>query len=155
MEFTLLAPCFTRGLLMRHWFWILLASLLLTGCATSTVEKRKQERYGAYSALSEEFRSAVDQTQIKVGMPMDAVYIAWGKPAQVVYQTSAQSTLVFWLYLSYQLHAVHYWNYYGYYGYCWGPPYLATGYYSSRHLSAEVAFENGLVKQWRTFPTPD
>jgi len=141
---------------MRNLLWLLLASVLLTGCATSTVETRKQERYGAYAALSEEFRSAVDQGQIKVGMPMDAVYIAWGKPAQVAYQTSAHSSLVFWLYHSYRTHAVHYWTYHGYYGYGYygGHPYLATDYYTSRYISAEVAFEKGLVKEWRTFPAP-
>ncbi|HEY2951783.1 MAG TPA: hypothetical protein VGK40_04320, partial [Verrucomicrobiae bacterium] len=68
---------------------VLLAAALLTGCATSTVETRKQERYGAYSALPDESRRLVDQGKIKVGLNEDAVYLAWGKPSQIL---SGEST---------------------------------------------------------------
>ncbi len=141
---------------MKNCLWLLLACLFLTGCATSTVEKRKQERYGAYASLAPEFKSAVDQGQIQVGMPMDAVYIAWGKPAQVLQSSSAQGTTTTWVYHGSQLQAYHYWTYYGYraHGYYWGQPYLATDYYSHEYIRAEVVFENGLVKEWRTWPAP-
>ena len=68
----------------------LLPALLLCGCVTSTVEKRKQERAGVYSGLAPELQAAVDQGKIKVGMGMDAVYIAWGKPAQILTGESSQ-----------------------------------------------------------------
>src|SRR5687767_11302134 len=71
---------------------------LVTGCATSTVETRKQERYSAYSNLPVEERSLIDQGKIQIGMPMDAVYIAWGKPAQVLEQQTPTGAIVTWLY---------------------------------------------------------
>ena len=47
---------------------LLLGLLLLAGCATSTVESRKQERSSAYAALSSEDKAMVDSGQIRVGM---------------------------------------------------------------------------------------
>ena len=56
---------------MRTSLWLLVASLLLTGCATSTIESRRRERFAAYSTLSPEHRLVVDAGQIKVGMKME------------------------------------------------------------------------------------
>src|SRR5881394_1186861 len=91
--------------------WILLVLLVvLSGCATAPkLEKRREERSAAYSSLSPEFRALVDQGRIKVGMPMDAVYIAWGKPSQVVSGESTEGPVVTWLY-----HETYY-EYYPYY----------------------------------------
>ncbi|NJN05483.1 MAG: hypothetical protein HC814_02545, partial [Rhodobacteraceae bacterium] len=72
--------------------------LVLSGCARNTIENRKQERYGAYSALPPETRQLVDAGQIKVGMSMDAVYIAWGKPDQVLNSETAETLFITWLY---------------------------------------------------------
>ena len=70
---------------------VLFVCLLLTGCAsTATVESRKKERATGYSALTPEFKSLVDTGQIRKGMTEDAVYIAWGKPAQILQQENAQ-----------------------------------------------------------------
>src|SRR2546427_13191836 len=75
--------------------------LLLAGCATSTVESRKKERWSAYSALSPEEKELVDRGQIKVGMGQDAVYIAWGPPAQILQnQTGNSGVQTVWLYHS-------------------------------------------------------
>ncbi len=53
---------------MKTSLWLLLAGLLLlTGCATSTLEGRKQERHPAYAALPPDQQAAVDSGQIKVG----------------------------------------------------------------------------------------
>src|SRR6266704_2114952 len=57
---------------------VLIAALTLCGCATSTIQTRKQERSAAYAELPAETRSLVDQGKIKVGMSLEAVYIAWG-----------------------------------------------------------------------------
>jgi hypothetical protein len=138
---------------------VVIASFLLTGCATNPAKKlaqRKQERYDAYSSLSPDFKAAVDQGQIKVGMPMDAVYIAWGKPAQVLNTESAQGAFTTWLYQGSQLREQYYWTrhnymYRGRYG---GSPYLATDYQAEYYVSAEVFFEKGVVKEWRTLPAP-
>jgi len=130
--------------------------LLLCGCATNSVEKRKEERHGVYSELTPELRAAVDQGQIKVGMPMDAVYIAWGKPSQVVTRESEKGTNVIWLYHGTQMEEHRYWTYLGYgyrHGYC-SSPYLVTEYYPRSYVRAEVVFGNGVVKEWRTLPSP-
>lgn len=130
--------------------------LLGTGCATSTLESRKQERYGAYTALAPDQKASVDQGTIRVGMPMDAVYIAWGKPSQVLAGESLAGAHVRWLYVGTHLEGFTYWTYYG----AWGPyhgyygPELVHDYAVLNYISAEVVFEGGLVKEWRTLPRP-
>src|SRR5687768_12722035 len=86
-------------------------ALLVTGCATSTIESRKQERYSAYSNLPVDGRNLVDEGKIQIGMPMDAVYIAWGKPAQVLEQQTPAGTMVTWLYHGTHLQEHRYWRY--------------------------------------------
>lgn len=147
--------CFTRWV---GWLAMAVALALTAGCATtrSTIDTRKQERYGVYSGLSPEFRALVDEGRIKVGMPMDAVYIAWGKPAQVVGGESAEGAHTVWLYEGTQLQEYRYWAYRPYssrYRY-YSSPSLEYDYYPASYTSAEVIFENGVVKQWRTFPAP-
>src|ERR1700758_1963730 len=79
-----------RPIFVKHLFVALLAALVMAGCTTShNLESRKQERYGAYMALPPDLKAAVDQGRIKAGMNMDAVYIAWGKPNQIVNAGSA------------------------------------------------------------------
>ena len=84
---------------------------VLTGCTTSTVEKRKQERYGAYSALAPEMRSRVDAGQVKVGMTEDAVYIALGKPDQILQEETQAGATTRWHYLGAHLEEYRYSNY--------------------------------------------
>ena len=134
-----------------------LLGLLMTGCAHTTVDTRKQERSSAYSALSDEYRNLVDQGTIKIGMPMDAVYIAWGKPDQVLNEESPAGMVTTWLYHDTHLESYRYWTYDPYYypgirGY--RSPYLAHDYYVRPFISAEVVFEDGNVKLWRTLPRP-
>ena len=140
---------------MKRTALLALACLVLTSCARSTIESRKQERYAAYSALNPDFKTKVDRGQIDVGMPQDAVYIAWGKPSQTVTAEDTQGRKVTWIYMGTRLESYHYWTSgpsYGYYhrgyGY-YGGPYLAHGYYPKDYLSAEVLFEQEAVKSWR------
>lgn len=149
---------------MRAVAFVILAALLITGCATpSTVETRKQERAAAYAELSPEMRALVDQGQIKVGMPEDAVYIAWGAPSQVERSASATGATTTWIYsgTGYQEH--RYWRYpyyghyggrYGHYGYIHPLPTLDYEYVPYRYTAAEVVFDNGLVKSWRHVTPP-
>jgi hypothetical protein len=135
----------------------LVAALLLSGCATSTIETRKQERYAAYAELPAEQKAAADSGQLKVGMPVDAVYIAWGKPSQVVAGESSKGATVTWLYYSSYLQAYPY--YWSYPGYCYGfghfpPPYFTYDYYPRSYVRAEVIFEGNKVAEWRTLPHP-
>ena len=115
---------------MKPIFLLALAGVLLAGCATSTVESRKKERYNAYTELSAEQRSAVDAGQIKVGMPKDAVYMAWGKPHQVLASESSAGKQEVWIYMGSYLHSYTYWGFRPYcapYRYYHGP-YLYQDY---------------------------
>ena len=134
-----------------------LGALFLAGCATpSTVETRRQERSAAYGTLPPDQRTLIDQGQIKVGMNSDAVYIAWGRPAQVLESEDGGGRLTTWLY-----HGTTTDEYVG-----WrivevpGP----NGSYLTRrmdrdfnvreYVSAELIFRDGLLQTWRTLAKP-
>lgn len=136
---------------------VLLASVLvLAGCKSSTVETRRTERQAAYQSLSPEYRSLVDQGQIKVGMPEDAVYIAWGKPAQVVSSEDKSGRTTTWLYHGSWLEENRYWSYreVSRDGRVYLERYLDRDYNSRDYISAEIVFQNGAVLRWRTLPRP-
>src|SRR5947208_7445682 len=121
----------------------LLLALVSFGCATSTIQKRKQERAATYSALAPEVQTLVDQGKIKVGMPMDAVYVAWGKPSQVVQGESSQGPITTWLYYGTTFEEYRYWSYrpeYPYRGAYWSSPYLERDYMPRSYVQAEVTF---------------
>lgn len=141
---------------MKTSLWFLLAGLLLSGCASSTVETRRQERLAAYTSLTPEQKAAVDQGRIRVGMSMDAVYIAWGKPSQILAGESSQGSTVTWLYYGTYLEEQRYWSYRSYYhgDRYYASPQPAYDYYPRGYVSAEVTFEGGLVKEWRSLPQP-
>ena len=138
---------------------LLVAVTFLCGCAT-TIEDRRKERLSVYSQLPPEMQALVDKGQIKVGMPKDAVYIAWGKPDQIIQSESDQGRTETWIYYGSSLRPYHYWSYNG-----WGPfyhdhyfyspaPYLETDYYPQYYVSAEVMFQNDRVVSWRSLPRP-
>jgi hypothetical protein len=138
--------------------WVMLMTLSF-GCASAPrkLEARKQERSAVYSSLSAEQKALVDVGKIKVGMPMDAVYIAWGKPSQVIGGENAFGAHTTWIYEGTQLEEYRYWTRrpYGGHGYgYWGGPTLESDYYPVGYTQAEVTFEKGVVKEWRTFPAP-
>lgn len=141
---------------MKHVVWLVLAGLCVAGCATNTIEKRREQKASVYAALDAELKAAVDQGQIKVGMTPDAVYIAWGKPSQVLTSESSDGSYITWLYQNHRLKSYHYWTTHTflYEDYHWRHPYLATSYYPVEYVSAEVVFQDGKVKEWRTLPAP-
>lgn len=136
---------------------ILVLALFVAGCVTSTIDKRKQERYSAYASLSPEMRALVDKGQIKVGMPMDSVYIALGKPSQVITSESTTGTGTTWIYTGTAWQEHRFWNYrYSPRGryYAYPEPYLDYDYVPHSYPVAEVVFENGVVKSWRHITPP-
>jgi len=134
----------TSDLLVKLLLSGLLACSILAGCATSTVQSRKNERPAAYAALSPELRALVDQGQIKVGMNMDAVYLAWGKPAQVLQQEDASGAVTTWLYEGGWMEENRYWYHRR----------LMYDYQPRTFVRAEIVFAGGLVREWRTLPQP-
>jgi len=129
-------------------FPLLLASLLLAGCATSsTIQSRKQERASAFSALSPEFQKQVEDGQIRRGMTEDAVYIAWGKPAQILREEDARGVVTIWLYEGGWMEESRYWvgRHHAY---------LTHDYQPRTYVRAELVFVKGLLESWRTLPQP-
>jgi len=135
---------------------IALCVVVTSGCATQNVQTRKQERYAVYAQLSPEFQSLADQGKIKVGMPKDAVYIAWGKPSEVVQGETPEGPIESWLYYGTTWDEYRYWNYRPYISgrYYYSEPYLDRDYVPRKYVHAQVDFQNGVVKSWRTLPRP-
>ena len=120
-------------------------TLLLAGCATrGTVATRKQERYAAYSALSPEMRTIVDQGRITIGMNLDAVYIAWGRPDRISEGETAEARTTTWTYYGSYLQDV---NVVG-----GRRSYFAS--YVVDYIRAQTIFTNGAVKEWHEYPAP-
>lgn len=130
---------------LKRLFIGVLAALVLAGCATTnTVESRKQERYAAYQALPPDQRAAVDQGRVTAGMNNDAVYIAWGKPTQVVSGGGPGGESVTWLYQHNFLQETQF----------LGARRVFYAYSPSSYVAAQVVFVNGVVNTWQTFPSP-
>jgi hypothetical protein len=130
-----------------------LSLFLLVGCAsTNKFEQRRVERSAAYNALSPEFKSAVDQGQIKVGMPQDAVYIAWGPPSEILRAGSEQGETTRWLYYGSYMQEFRYWT--GSRGRGFPSERLEHDYIPRDYVSAEIVFVNGVVKSWTMKPRP-
>jgi len=127
--------------------WSLLAAGVLAGCATSSVESRRREKAASYATFSPEFQHLVEQGQIRRGMPPDAVYIAWGKPAQILDREDNSGVVTIWLYHGNWTDEVRYWPY----NYSRVP---TTDYDIRSYISAEVVFRDDLVSSWRMFPKP-
>jgi hypothetical protein len=134
--------------------------VFLVGCATpSTIDSRKQEKFSAYDALSPEQKQMVDSGQIRVGMSADAVYIAWGKPSEVLESEDAQGHLTIWRYYGSSLQETRYWAYREVGG---GPGrrgvylerYLTSDYTPRDYVRSEIIFKDGQVISWRTLPKP-
>lgn len=131
--------------------------MALAGCATSTIESRRNEKFSSYSQFPPEIQQLVDSGQIKVGMPADAVYIAWGAPSDVLQSEDEQGSRTTWLYHDSYMEERRFWNYrevqspHG----SFLERFLDTEYSPRRFIRAEITFEDGVVKQWRTLPRPD
>src|SRR5437867_9151147 len=112
--------------------------LFLAGCATtSTVESRKKEHPADFAALSPEMQTLVDQGRIKVGMSPEAVYLAWGKPAQVLHQENEAGAITIWLYEGGFMAENRYWYYRR----------LAFDYQPVVYVRAEIVFQDNKVRE--------
>ena len=59
--------------------------------------KAKSEKRGACQSLAPEFKSRIDQEKIANGMTLDAVYIAWGEPSEVLSAEDSGGAITKWL----------------------------------------------------------
>jgi len=124
---------------------VLLAALLVTGCAsTDTIASRKQAHADGYAMLPPDMRAAVDQGQIKAGMSKDGVMIAWGKPSQSVHGGNASGETTTWIYQGLYTQETR----------IWGPYRMNYAYTPLTYVRAQVVFVNDVVQSWQTFPAP-
>jgi hypothetical protein len=135
---------------------LVLSAFLLTGCATSTIDSRRQERLSAYAALPPEQQQLVDKGQIKVGMSADAVYIAWGPPTEILEQETQQGHTTIWIYHGQWLEESRYWTYreISRDGSTYLERRLESDYFPRSYIRAEIFFVNGAVVRWQTLPRP-
>jgi hypothetical protein len=130
---------------MKTFAFLLILALLAAGCATdNTIAARRQSHSAAYEALSPEMRAAVDAGQVKVGMSMDGVMIAWGKPTQGVSGGNAAGETTTWIYQGSYIQETRFWGY----------SRMHEAYTPITYVRAQVVFVNNVVKDWQTFPAP-
>ena len=149
------------GMKLRvSWGWfgaVLVAAVLGAGCVQPTIESRKQERMMAYAALPPHQREAVDQGQIRVGMGQDAVYIAWGKPSEVLESEGPEGRIITWLYYGTGMQESRFWNYREVPqkdGRVVLERYLDREYNPQSYVRAEIRFARDKLISWRTLPKP-
>jgi outer membrane murein-binding lipoprotein Lpp len=141
----------------------LTAMLLLAGCASTAptdpkqIAKRRTEKAAAYAALSSEHQVVVDQGQIRVGLPEDAVYISWGKPAQVLRSGDASGETITWLYEGTTTDDYLSWNYREVIrkdGTTYLDRFLDRDINVRTYVSAELLFRDGKLASWKMMPKP-
>lgn len=145
------------------WVGLTGAVLLLASCASSAptdpkqVARRRTEKAAAYGQLTPEQQAVVDQGQIRVGLPEDAVYIAWGRPAQVLRSGDASGESVTWLYEGTTTDDYLSWNYREVIrkdGTTYLDRFLDRDINIRTYVSAELTFREGKLAAWRMLPKP-
>jgi hypothetical protein len=125
---------------------ILAGTLILAGCATT--ETRISQHPEVYQHLSARDQALVSQGQIRSGMSMDAVWLAWGTPDQKIPDNMGQRPIETWLYLRYQTppsYGAPY--YYGPFDWSYIPPKFP-------YASKGATFSNGRVVFFQYVPPP-
>ena len=141
----------------RHFLIVVFLLLFCVGCATSTPDTRRAERPDAYARLGSEEKGLVDEGQVAVGMGVDAVFIAWGKPDQVLHKGTSEGTTETWLYHGSKLQSYHSWRFretHDQNGRAFLVRALVTDYHPQSYVRAEIRFEAGKVKEWKTLSRP-
>jgi hypothetical protein len=127
-------------------FGIAAGTLIFTGCATT--EARISQHPEMYQRLSSRDQSLVSQGQIRPGMTMDAVRLAWGTPDQKIPANVGDGHGETWVYVRYETPPSYGGPYYyGPFDWSYIPPKFV---YPSRG----VTFSNGRVVFFRYLPSP-
>jgi hypothetical protein len=128
-------------------FGVAAAVLLLTSCGTPGA--RISQHPEIYQGLSARDQALVSQGQIRPGMTMNAVWLAWGTPDQKVPGGMRGRSAETWLYVRYDTpfpsYGVPY--YYGPFDWSYIPPKFP-------YLSKGVTFSSGRVVFFRYMPPP-
>ena len=130
--------------------FIFISTLFLCNCS-STIQSRIDENPKMFNSLSGSQKSAVYNGRILKGMPMDAVYLAWGKPDGIKEGNINGKNVEKWRYSSNMpvmnqniIYGGHHYYHSDYYG----PFYNSTSIGYIPYTSAIVQFENRKVTSW-------
>jgi len=127
-------------------FAITAVTLVFSGCATT--ETRISQHPEIYQRLSTRDQALVSQGQIRKGMTMDAVWLAWGTPDEKIPDNIGDRPSETWLYLRYQTPPSYGGPYYyGPFDWSYIPPKFP---YASRGAT----FSNGKVVFFQYVPPP-
>ena len=134
-------------------FGIAASALIVTSC--STVESRISQHPEIYQNLSSRDQALVNQGQLRSGMSVNAVWLAWGSPDSKVIGNMRGHSTETWIYLDYALYP-YYYPYYGPYapgfGF-FGDPFYDPFYYSLipsiPYPYKVVTFSNGRVMSFQ------
>ena len=127
-------------------FGITAAALILVGCATT--QSRISQHPEMYQHLSARDQALVSQGQIRAGMTMDAVWLAWGTPEQKLPGNMRDRPIETWVYLRYNTppsYGAPY--YYGPFDWSYIPPKFP-------YASKGATFSNGRVVFFQYVPPP-
>ena len=143
---------------MRTLLQVAVTALAMVGCATrSTIQSRIAERRDSYANLAADDRAVIDKGDLRAGLSEDAVYIALGKPAQVLKGGGPNGETSTWLYEGVTTDSYHYWRPIFYphsRGRGWMNPFLDTDYHFRSYVSSELQFRGGRLESWRSLPRP-
>ncbi len=128
--------------------WLLPLVACLAGCISRpTIQSRIQQRNAAYAALTPAVKQLVAEGRIQAGMDTNAVYMAWGRPEEILQSGDQRGEYTTWVYRGAYLEETRYWV---------GRrvPHLSFDYEPRTYVRAEIIFANGKVQSWRTLPQP-
>lgn len=154
--------CAASRLIRVRLLFLGLVLLGWVGCATSQTDpkkiaQRRAERAVAFASLTPSQQELVNRGQIQVGMPEDAVYIAWGRPAQVLQRGDASGESTTWLYTGSTTDEFINWNFVearGRNGERYLDRVMTRDYAFQDYVSARLVFREGKVTQWEMLPAP-
>lgn len=113
-------------------------ALIFSGC--ETVENRISEHADIYNTLSPRDQQLVQSGQIRSGMSMNAVWLAWGSPEQKTHGEMRGQPTETWIYV--QTRTAGYGSYgYPYYGY--GPGFHGGGFYGGGGVAVVTRHHHG------------
>ena len=122
-------------------FAITAGALIFSGCGTTG--GRISQHPEMYQSLSPRDQALVSQGQIRPGMTMDAVWLAWGTPDQKIPDNMDGRPTETWVYLRYETPPSYGGPYYyGPFDWSYIPPKFV-------HPSRGVTFSNGRVVFFR------
>ena len=127
-------------------FAVTAGALIFGGCATTGT--RISQHPEMYQSLSPRDQALVSQGQIRTGMTMDAVWLAWGAPEQKIPGNMRGRTTETWVYLRYNTPPSYGGPYYyGPFDWSYIPPKFP-------YPSKGVTFSTGRVVFFRHLPSP-